>query len=398
MASRDPLSGLLCWSRWACLIGLLLLGACASTRIPGDGPGPELRFAFGGDIAGQNVCRDREHGLPVFAVIQQMQPDFFVALGDMIYADNLCQDIGFYGNAQIPRATGHATTPREFRDHWQYVHADPAFANLLATMPYFAVWDDHEVRNDFGPDNDLAAGTDDLHLLPIARGVFAELHDMDADRLFFSHRYDDRLEMFFLDTRSYRDANSRKDDPARPKTMLGDQQKSWLVNAVASSSATWKILVSSVPLSIPTGWPPENGRDGWANFDQETGFEHELIEILRSFAKAGVRNIVFISADVHFASGFVYSPFAEHPEFVFHEFVTGPLNAGLFPHRDYDLSLKPKRLFFYGPESAEAITDFASARRWFNFGLISIDASQKLGFELINGYGEVQARLVLEAE
>lgn len=32
---------------------------------------------------------------------------------------------------------------------------------------------------------------------------------------------------------------------------------------------------SSVPMSIPTGFPPQNCRDGWADYDQTTGFERE---------------------------------------------------------------------------------------------------------------------------
>ena len=49
-----------------------------------------VRFAFGGDLGGQNVCRDRELGYPIFDTIIDEHPAFFVGLGDMIYADNHC--------------------------------------------------------------------------------------------------------------------------------------------------------------------------------------------------------------------------------------------------------------------------------------------------------------------
>lgn len=48
----------------------------------------------------------------------------------------------------------------------------------------------------------------------------------------------------------------------------------------------------------PPAFPPENGRDGWADFDQNTGFEHELFDILRFMKDSGVRNVAFITTDV----------------------------------------------------------------------------------------------------
>jgi hypothetical protein len=45
-------------------------------------------------------------------------------------------------------------------------------------------------------------------------------------------------------------------------------------------------------MSIPTGFPPENGRDGWANADQDTGFEHELLDILQFLNDEHIANTV----------------------------------------------------------------------------------------------------------
>ena len=60
-----------------------------------------VRLAFGGDVAGQNVCRDAQEGFPIMDTIRAWQPDVFVGLGDMIYADNACEGTGRYGNAQL---------------------------------------------------------------------------------------------------------------------------------------------------------------------------------------------------------------------------------------------------------------------------------------------------------
>ncbi len=89
-------------------------------------------------------------------------------------------------------------------------------------MPYYTIWDDHEVVNDFGP-----------------------LHD----------------------TRQYRDANFEADNAAHPKTMLGCEQIVWLKDALSQSQATWKLIVSSISMSVPTGSSESRGRDGWANYE-----------------------------------------------------------------------------------------------------------------------------------
>jgi phosphodiesterase/alkaline phosphatase D-like protein len=41
-----------------------------------------VKFAFGGDIAGQNACRDAERGYPIFETISNISDlDFFFGLG-----------------------------------------------------------------------------------------------------------------------------------------------------------------------------------------------------------------------------------------------------------------------------------------------------------------------------
>lgn len=133
----------------------------------------------------------------------------------------------------------------------------------------------------------------------------------------------------------YRDANLRNDTKFFPKTMLGIEQKMWLKTAIKMSTAPWKIIQSSVPISIPTG-SIEYGRDGWSNGDSSSdgpnaatdgGFEQELLDIVGYFNVENVKNTIWISADVHFASAFEYPEWADN----FLEVVVGPFSAGLFP-------------------------------------------------------------------
>jgi alkaline phosphatase D len=366
---------------------------------PGETQAAPVRLAFGGDVAGQNVCRDAAEGFPILNTIRAWRPDVFVGLGDMIYADNACSATGLYGNAQLAGDFGPAVDLAGFWAHWRYNRADPASRRLLASTSYVGVWDDHEVINDFGPLTDVGPSPPyppDLHLLPIGLRAFLDYTPVaSAPRLYRSLRWGRHLELFVLDTRSHRDANHAQDSAERPKTMLGRDQLRWLREGLLRSDATWKVIVSSVPMSIPTGFPPTNGRDGWANFDQQTGFESELLDILRFMAENGIDNPLWLTTDVHFAEAFRYKPFPEHPDFAIHEIATGPLNSGIFPNRAVDSTLNPDVLFFHGPESPAQVTSWEEAKRWFNFGTLEVGVRGDLTAQVVDTAGEPQLSLTL---
>ena len=352
-----------------------------------------FRFAWGGDVSGQNVCRDINKGLPIFRTIQQSAPDFFIGLGDMIYADGTCAATGRYGNQQVPGDFTASFDLKNYWAHWRYNRDDASFQHLLATTPYYAIWDDHEVVNDFGPLHDTrnyAPYTAGKHLLPKGMQAFLNYNPVaesasTPDRLYRKIRWGKQLEVFILDNRQYRDANGESDDESFKKTMLGREQLTWLKESLKESNATWKFVVTTVPMSIPTGYPAANGRDGWANYDQTTGYEYELADILATMQQGGMKNIVFITTDVHFGEVFRYTPFTEDPAFQVTEYVSGPLNAGLFPNRKFDTTLGTESLFFYGPSGP--VNDYETALTWMNFGTASIDKQGILTVKLIDANG-----------
>src|SRR5207249_2779395 len=97
---------------------------------------------------------------------------------------------------------------------------------------------------------------------------------------------------------------------------------------------------------IPTGHP--KARDSWSNASvfgtpQEggTGFAVERDAILRQLRERGVKNLVFLVADVHHAELIRHHP---TPEWSFHEFVAGPLSATLGP--------PPSPRPWFGPRAA----------------------------------------------
>jgi alkaline phosphatase D len=359
---------------------------------PGPSEAAPVRFAFGGDVGGQNVCRDVVRGYPLFATILDRAPDFFVALGDMVYADGACRADGALGNRQVA-GPPPASDLESFRAHWRYNRADPATQRLLASTTYYAVWDDHEVRNDFGPRDDVAAEAPGRHLFEAGETAFREWAPLeDAAPLHRRFRWGRHVEVLLLDTRGQREANAAPDTGREPKSLLGPAQRTWLEAALAASTATWKVVVSSVPMSIPTG---EGVRDGWADGGGSSGFERELVAILRAAARDGVRGLVWITTDVHFATGLRYRPFADARDFVVHEFASGPLAAGLFPKETLDPTLRPVRLFFHGPRPGEAPRTLDAALAWFNFGLAEVDAEGRLAVSIVDGTGRTRHRVSL---
>ncbi len=208
------------------------------TAPPGDRPA-RVHFLWSGDLGGGGFCRRVEGGYPIFRTMARQKPDFFLFVGDTIYADVKCDKPGVVAGADFA-----ARTLGEYRRRHLYNREDAAVQELFRLTSVYAIWDDHEVRNDFsGPSEPL---------MPAGRRAFLDYWPIvppaaEPTRLYRKLRWGRLLEVFILDTRQYRSPNTDLDGPG--KTMLGAAQRRWLVDNVTTSTAVWKIVVSSVPLS-----------------------------------------------------------------------------------------------------------------------------------------------------
>jgi alkaline phosphatase D len=303
--------------------------------LPDDKTSATVTFAWSGDLGGQGRCRQGVRGYPIFDVIQRHNPDFFLFLGDTIYGDHLCPSPPNEAGADFK-----ATTLPTYRLRHRYQRGAEALRRFLETTPVYVIWDDHEVRNNF-------AGPYDEQM-PAARQALREYWPIfstqdDPHRLYRRVRCGADLELFILDTRQYRSRNADPDGPA--KTMLGSAQLKWLLNGLRTSTATWKVIVTSVPLSIPKGGDTRvPGNDGWAGGADGTGFERERQVIVDAILNHKIKNVVFLAGDVHWAQVNAYDPNQDGAA-DFYEYIAGPLSAhpGRFaPTRD---ELHPTQLF-----------------------------------------------------
>ena len=324
-----------------------------------------VRFLWSGDLGGGGFCRPAEGGFTIFPAMLRYPADFFLFVGDTVYADVPCGKPGVAGGAEFK-----ALTLPQYRARTRHNREDLGLQALLRRMSVYAIWDDHEVRNDFSGSVEP--------LMPIGRQAFLDYWpivppDEEPGRLYRRVRWGKLLEVFILDTRQYRSENAAPDGPG--KTMLGAAQRRWLIDGVTSSTATWKVVVSSSTLAVPTGRPER--RDGWSGanflgFPQEgAGFVTERDALLRTFRRRGVRNLIFVSADVHHAELIRHHP---HTEWSFHEFIAGPLSATVGRPRPLDLGLNPRTLFAAGGV--------------FNFGEVTVEPGI-LSVRLIDEAGSV---------
>jgi len=323
------------------------------TTLPDAVISTPVTFAWSADLGGQGQCRQGAAGYPIFDVMRRQDLDFFLFLGDTIYSDSACSS-----PPNEPGADFVATMLDEYRARHRYQRDAAALRRLLDTVPVYVTWDDHEVRNDFsGPfDDRMPSGRRALRdYWPIASPPD------DPNRLYRSVRYGADVELFILDTRQYRSRNADPDGPA--KTMLGAAQLTWLIKGLAHSSATWKIIATTVPLSIPKGGAGYS--DGWASGPNAPGFERERQVIVDVILSRKIRNVVFLAGDVHYVQANAYDPDGDGA-IDFHEFVAGPLSAKPGREAPATATLHPTRLVNEGG--------------YHNFGLVHVT---KTAFDIV---------------
>ncbi|MFB6227581.1 MAG: alkaline phosphatase [Halobacteriales archaeon] len=228
--------------------------------------------------------------------IGELGPDAFLYLGDTIYAD---------ANTPAGVLTGDETKEeameiyrakyKEMRVPDESVAETTHLQKALTSTSVYAIWDDHEVENNF----------DRTHrLLSTGRDVFIDYWPIDrhesvtgdvTGRLFRKFQWGEHLELFILDTRQYK---SPKDGNTDSKTMLSRPQIEWLKQSLRESDATVKIIGSSVTFGINSG-------DGWTS-GGDPGYKQERDEIVEMIRSESIKNVVVLSGDVHTAAVATY--------------------------------------------------------------------------------------------
>ena len=315
--------------------------------LPRPGARPErFRFAFGS-------CQHFAAGyFTAYQGIANEDVDCFVHLGDYIYESG-GQDVRL-------DTVGEARTLAQYRAKYRLYRSDLHMQAAHANHPLVPIWDDHEFRNNFDRftiaedmDRWRAALQAWVEYMP----VFPESLDADRARIHRSHRWGALAELILLDTRQYRDPELPIlfNTAALPgimatwpghRTILGADQKAWLLERLERSPATWQVIGNQVVflpwrlLDFDTpemrSLNPEAQRNAgiYMNGDQWDAYlweRRQILEHLQSLNAAGRRrNVAVLTGDVHsFWAGSVrpdYDDDTQDPVAV--EFVGGGVTSG----------------------------------------------------------------------
>ncbi|NGO74652.1 alkaline phosphatase [Streptomyces sp. YC504] len=360
----------------------------------------DVRFVWSGDIAGQGWGINPElGGYRVFEEMRRRHPDFFLCSGDTVYADGPLQptvtlpDGRIWRNVTTEEKAKVAETLAEFRGTFRYNLLDENLRRFNAEVPSIVQWDDHEVRNNWYPGQTL----DDVRyteknvdvLAARARQAFGEYFPIstlpggrDEGRVHRVVRHGPLLDVFVLDMRTYRNANSPNRQTDDPVGILGAEQLAWLKRELSRSRAVWKVIASDMPLGLVVA-------DGAVNFEAVAqgdpgaplGRELQIAELLRYIKHQRITGTLWLTADVHYTSAQHYDPSrAAFKDFApFWEFVSGPLAAGGFPAVKLDGTFGPEQSFVKAPTRANV----SPAESPQYFGEVDIDG----------GSGELTVRL-----
>lgn len=290
-------------------VGDLRLGPYRGRTAPADDDGRPVRFAIIADVDVNPAFRSDLAGH-----VADADPDLLIGLGDFPYTDDgpPAMDLDAY------RAR-HAAT-----------RTLPEVRALLDRTPLRAIYDDHEFRNNWDAGLVATEGARFAAAMT-AWDEFFPLRDTVGDVRYRRWRWGAHAECFLLDCRRFRSANAEPDNAG--KTMLGATQRAWFLDAIARSTATFKLVLSSVPFDFGVG------DDTWTSFARERQVIFDAL--------AGVRGVVCFSADQHW--------FASHRHASgLREFQIGPFARSVEPL----------------PAAAPGVL-FRAAR--FNAGLVDID-------------------------
>ncbi len=281
-----------------------------------------LRFGASGDWRGELAPYPAVRNAP------QRDLDFFVALGDTIYAD--------FPSPTVPVTQAKSLT--QFRQKHAEVYSEKLELNSLADLrrntALFAVIDDHEVTNDFaggapvssdGRFTDTSGLINDSTLFETGLQAFHEYNPirhefygvvggdgrMDNERKLYRYRtFGSDAALFVLDTRSFRDRpipGLTPDQFSNPfailaflnqvftpgRTLLGSQQladlKANLLDA-QQKGITWKFI--TVPEPIQNLGPVGAS-------DRFEGYAAERADLLKYIVDNKITNVVFVAADIH---------------------------------------------------------------------------------------------------
>ena len=238
---------------------------------PEKGNPGKFSIAFGG---GAGYVPEHER---VWTTIKDHNPLALLMLGDNVYIDDpehsLTQQYCYYR--------------RQSRPEWR---------DLVAGRGVYSIWDDH----DFGVDDSY--GGPEIET-PVWKRAVWEVFTQNWNNPSYGGGarqpgcwydfYIGDVHFIMLDCRYYRESSGRHDPRVDNPSMLGPVQLEWLKSTLKNSQGTFKVLVSSVPMSPGTKGEGVGGLDTWDGYTEERDQIHDFLY------ENNISGVIVLSADRH---------------------------------------------------------------------------------------------------
>ncbi len=314
------------------------------TALPADS-NETVRFGF-------FSCADYTHGYyNAYELLQREDLDFVVCLGDYIYGESyhakgktgVRDDKIGKANRANRSIVREAVTLADYRDKYALYRSDKALRDLHAKFPMVATWDDHEVQDNYAG-HAPGGGLDPAKHYSAARKAAGYKAFFEAmpffqsgkSRIYRALRFGANVDLVMLDQRQYRDDQPCGDATVppcaeldAPRTFLGRSQMAWAKRRLASSDAAWKVVGNEVMMMNA-----EVTGGSYYGFDSWQGYVTEREELLGHIKAAGIKDVVFVTGDIHtFIAGDVRTQ-KSRGESVALEFVGGSITSQSFGETD----------------------------------------------------------------
>ncbi|MCH2024249.1 MAG: alkaline phosphatase D family protein [Verrucomicrobiales bacterium] len=305
------------------------LGIEPGFRTQKRGGGETIKIIFGG---GSGFTPKYER---VWETIKSHKPDALLLLGDNVYIDR----------PEIREVGQYCYFRRQSRPEWR---------RLIADVPVYAIWDDH----DFGT-NDCHGGAA-VNVPKWKPRVWSDFKlqwpnpeyggEGNHPGCYFTHKFGQRVEFIFLDTRYYREPSEGQ--------MLGPVQLAWLKRKLKGSEAQFKVICSSVPMT--PGVKP-GSKDTW------DGYSEERKEIFSFIENNKISGIFVLAADRHRSDAWKNNDFGS--SYPIYEFMSSKL-TNMHTHK-----IIKGCIFGYNkkPSFGEVIFDFTKENPTATYTAYSID-------------------------
>eukprot|EP01083_Nonionella_stella_P233260 822050_1 len=303
------------WYYYQFAVGDIISEIGRTRTIPSEDSNIESwRFAFGS-------CKQYAHGYftNLYDIAARDDIDMMLFLGDYIY--EFPNDALVNGTLinHVPYPDNFLYTLEHYRGRYLQHHLDENVQALHRRLPWYFMWDDHEVVNDYwfngAPDkwqndqlfdvnfvqrkiNGYQAYFEWIPIRPI---------DINANKgLYQSRTFGNLFELLLIDGRSQRTqpAETVLDGMNLDSTehyMLGNTQREWLMNKLYSSqreSVKWRIIGSDDPFGQSPPQPDVFQRDFFGE-DKFEGYHQERQSILDHIVHNRIYNIISLVGGPH---------------------------------------------------------------------------------------------------